>query len=175
VLIVGSLTVALVSVISLSWPLAVASTVLGVWMLAGTDIDARNYLLPDTMTAGALLSGLVAAAVCDPAAAWLGLAMAVVRATCTALALALVRACYAWLRGREGIGWGDIKLAGALGAWLPLQAIPACFALATAAALLTVLVAGLRGHRIERLTRVPFGAFLCPAIWLTYYASVLAG
>jgi leader peptidase (prepilin peptidase) / N-methyltransferase len=89
--------------------------------------------------------------------------------------LGLVRAGYARLRGHEGLGLGDIKLAGALGAWLPLEAIPLCFAFATAAALLAVLLAALRGQRVERTTRVPLGAFLCPALWLTYFASVLTG
>ena len=175
VLIAGSFGIALVSAAFLPWPLALASTTLGGFMLAGADIDARTYLLPDLMTAGALLSGLFAAAIFDPVSAWFGFATAMARAAGTALVLGLVRTGYARLRGREGLGWGDIKLAAALGAWLPLQAIPVCFALATAAALLAVLLAALRGGHIERTTRVPLGAFLCPAVWLTYFASVLVG
>jgi len=175
VLIAGSFGIALVSAAFLPWPLALASTTLGGFMLAGADIDARTYLLPDLMTAGALLSGLFAAAIFDPVSAWFGFATAMARAAGTALVLGLVRTGYARLRGREGLGLGDIKLAAALGAWLPLQAIPVCFALATAAALLAVLLAALRGQHIERTTRVPLGAFLCPAVWLTYFASVLVG
>jgi leader peptidase (prepilin peptidase) / N-methyltransferase len=175
VLIGGSLAIALLSVAFLPWPLAAASTTLGALMLAGAEIDARTFLLPDLVTGGALVSGLVAAAIFDPVSAWLGLATAAARAAATALVLGLVRAGYARLRNREGLGLGDIKLAGALGAWLPLEAIPLCFALATAAALLAVLLAALRGQRVERTTRVPLGAFLCPALWLTYFASVLTG
>ncbi|HXW30270.1 MAG TPA: A24 family peptidase [Xanthobacteraceae bacterium] len=175
VLIGGSLAIALLSVAFLPWPLALASTTLGAFMLAGAEIDARTFLLPDLITAGAFLSGLVAAAIFDPVSAWLGLATATARAGGTALVLWLVRAGYARLRGREGLGLGDIKLALALGAWLPLQAIPLCFALATAAALIAVLLAALRGQRVERTTRVPLGTFLCPAVWLTYFASVLTG
>ena len=175
VLIGGSLAIALMSVAFLPWPLALASTTLGAFMLAGAEIDARTFLLPDLITAGAFLSGLVAAAIFDPVSAWLGLATATARAGGTALVLWLVRAGYARLRGREGLGLGDIKLALALGAWLPLQAIPLCFALATAAALIAVLLAALRGQRVERTTRVPLGTFLCPAVWLTYFASVLTG
>ena len=175
VLIGGSFSVALISAVFLPWPLALASTTLGAFMLAGADIDARTFLLPDLMTAGALLSGLLAAAIFDPVSAWFGVATATARAAGTALVLGLVRAAYARLRGREGLGLGDIKLAAALGAWLPVEAIPLCFALATAAALITVLLATLRGQRIERTTRVPLGAFLCPAVWLTYFASVLVG
>jgi leader peptidase (prepilin peptidase)/N-methyltransferase len=175
VLIGGSLAIVLISLAFLPWPLALASTTLGALMLAGAEVDARTYLLPDLITAGALVSGLLAAAIFDPVSAWLGLATATARAAGTALVLGLVRAGYAWLRGREGLGLGDIKLAGALGAWLPLEAIPLCFALATTAGLLTVLLAALRGQRIEGTTRLPLGAFLCPAVWLTYFGSALAG
>lgn len=175
VLVGGSLAVALISLAVLPLTLALPSTALGVFMLAGADIDARTYFLPDLVTVGALLSGLLVAAICDPGSAWLGLATAAARAAGTALALGLVRAGYGGLRGREGLGLGDIKLAAALGAWLPLEAIPVCFALATAAALVAVLLAALSGQRIDRATRVPFGAFLCPAAWLTYFAGIVMG
>lgn len=175
VLVGGTLAIALISALSLPWQLALTSTALGAFMLAGADIDARTYLLPDIITVGALLSGLLAAVLGDPDSAWHGLASAMARAAGTALVLWVVRAGYARFRGREGLGWGDIKLAAALGAWLPLEAIPVCFALATAAALLSVLLAALRGQSIDRATRVPFGAFLCPALWLTYFTSILVG
>jgi leader peptidase (prepilin peptidase)/N-methyltransferase len=94
------------------------------------------------------------------------------RAALTALAVALVRWCYGALRRREGIGWGDVKLAAAIGAWLPLGAVPMCFALATASALLAVGFAWLRGGTPHGTTKIPFGAFLCPALWLSFYASI---
>ena len=40
---------------------------------------------------------------------------------------------------------------------------------------MTVLLAVLRGQSIERTTRVPLGAFLCPAVWLTRFTSILVG
>ena len=49
--------------------------------------------------------------------------------------LLFVRWCYARLRGREGLGFGDIKLGAGIGAWLPLDAIPICFGLAASGAL----------------------------------------
>jgi leader peptidase (prepilin peptidase)/N-methyltransferase len=82
-----------------------------------------------------------------------------------------VRWGYARLRHREGLGLGDVKLGAAIGAWLPLEAIPICFALAASAALILVLFAHLRGRPMEAATKLPFGAFLCPALWLVFYAS----
>jgi leader peptidase (prepilin peptidase)/N-methyltransferase len=96
---------------------------------------------------------------------------AAARAGGTAAVLLLVRSLYARLRNREGLGFGDVKLAAGIGAWLPLDAIPACFALAAGAALVAVLLAHLRGRQIEAVTRIPFGAFLCPALWLVFVSE----
>jgi leader peptidase (prepilin peptidase)/N-methyltransferase len=177
---------ALVSAACLSWPVAIASTVLGILMIAGADVDARTFLLPDAVTIGATVAGVVAAPLIDPIDPWLGPlfdpwfdpwlagASAAARAIGCAAVLALLRISYARMRRREGLGFGDVKLAAAVGAWLPLDAIPLCFALAASAALLSALIALLRGETIERATRLPFGAFLCPSLWLVFYAGALS-
>jgi leader peptidase (prepilin peptidase) / N-methyltransferase len=165
--------IALLSVLMLPWPVAVASAVLGALMIAGADVDARTCLLPDFVTWGAIACGVVAAAVLDPYDQWHAGAAAISRAALTALAVALLRWLYARLRAREGLGFGDVKLAAAVGAWLPPDAIPTCFGLAAASALVAILLAHLRGEMISVSTKIPFGAFLCPALWLIFYVNVL--
>lgn len=165
---------ALVSGMTLPWPVAIASTALGILMIAGADVDARTYLLPDAVTWGAALIGIIAAPLLDPLNPWLAVASALARAVGAAVVLALLRWCYARIRRREGLGFGDVKLAAAVGAWLPLDSIPLCFGLAASAALVTVLVAHLRGQSIERTTKLPFGAFLCPALWLVFYVNAIS-
>jgi leader peptidase (prepilin peptidase) / N-methyltransferase len=173
VLLGAGLAVALVSVLSLPWPAAIASTLLGALMIAGAEADARTYLLPDSVTWGGLVSGIIAAAALGPLDPWSSAGAAMMRAAGTAGALALLRISYARLRGREGLGFGDVKLAAAVGAWLPLASIPVCFALATCAALVTVLVAFVRGQRVDATAKLPLGAFLCPTLWLVFYADQL--
>jgi len=172
ILIAGGVAAAAVSFAVLDWPAALAATVLGLLMIAGAEVDARTFLLPDTVTGGTLVGGILAAAALDPPAAGWSALEAAARAGGTAAALLLVRSLYARLRNREGLGFGDVKLAAGIGAWLPLDAIPACFALAAGAALIAVLLAHLRGRRIEAATRIPFGAFLCPALWLVFVAEM---
>ncbi len=75
---------------------------------------------------------------------------------------------------RKGWGSATFKLAAAGGAWLSLAAVPLWLGLASTAALIVVVLARLRGQAIERTTRLPFGAFLCPALWLVFYLSALA-
>jgi leader peptidase (prepilin peptidase)/N-methyltransferase len=173
VLLGGAVPLALVSVASLEWPAAIASIALGLLMIAGAEIDARTFLLPDAITLGALSCGLLAAAALDSFDPLLAGGAGAARAAGTAIGLLIVRWCYARMRGREGLGLGDVKLAAAIGAWLPLEAIPVCFALASIGALILVLLAQVAERNVRATTKLPFGAFLCPALWLVFYASVL--
>ena len=176
ILFAAGVAIAAVSIISLPLPAAIASVLLGALMIAGAEVDARTYLLPDAVTWGGIVSGILAAPALDPFNPWWSSAgAAIARAAATASALALLRGCYAWLRKREGLGFGDVKLAAAVGAWLPLASIPFCFVLATCAGLVAVLLARLRGQTIESTAKLPFGAFLCPALWLAFYADRLLG
>jgi leader peptidase (prepilin peptidase) / N-methyltransferase len=75
---------------------------------------------------------------------------AALRAGGTAAALLAVRVGCARLRHREGLRLGDVKLAAAIGAWLPLAAN---------AALILVLFARLRGRSMAATAKLPFGAF----------------
>jgi leader peptidase (prepilin peptidase)/N-methyltransferase len=180
ILLGGALAIAAVSAVSLAVPIAFASFVLGVLMVAGADVDARTYLLPDAVTYGAAVCGIAAAAALadrfDPLfGPWLAAGDAILRAAGASGLLALLRWSYGCIRQREGIGLGDVKLAAAVGAWLPLDAVPLCFGLAASGALVAALCAHLRGHDIDRAMKLPFGAFLCPALWLTFYAANLPG
>ena len=91
---------------------------------------------------------------------------------CAALQLALafwgLRRIYKWLRGREGIGFGDVKLAAVAGVWLNWVAIICAVEIAALTALIMIAILAMRGMKISRRTRVPFGCFFAPAIWLAW-------
>jgi leader peptidase (prepilin peptidase) / N-methyltransferase len=145
VLIGGAAAIGLISALALPWPVAVAS-VLGTLMVAGAEVDARKFLLPDPVTWGAVICGILAAPLLNAAEPWTAVEEAIARAGCVAGVLVLFRAGYAWSRQIEGLGLGDVKLGAAIGAWLPLEAIPWCFGLATSGALLAVMFARLGGE-----------------------------
>ena len=171
ILIGGACVIGLISALSLPWPAAIASTVLGTLMIAGADVDARTFLLPNLITFGAVFCGILAAPLLDTADPSAAAGQAIARAGCVAAVLALFRGGYAWSRQVEGLGLGDVKLAAAIGAWLPLEAIPLCFGLATSGALVTVMLARLSGQAVMRTTKIPFGAFLCPALWIVFFVD----
>jgi leader peptidase (prepilin peptidase)/N-methyltransferase len=142
---------------------------LAVLMLAIAAIDARRFIIPDELTAAALALGLVYAAVGESDTWVQPIAWSALRGATSALAFLGVRIIYRQLRGREGIGLGDVKLAGVAGAWLDWSFIPIAIEIAAVAALGTYLVRHLFFRRAVRPTmRLPFGLFLAPAIWISW-------
>jgi leader peptidase (prepilin peptidase)/N-methyltransferase len=146
-------------------------------MLAISVIDARRFIIPDTLTATALGLALVNAAILDSQAALAGIEAAVLRGAALAAGFLALRAVYYRIRDRHGIGLGDVKLAAVAGAWLEWTTIPIAIEIAAVAALATFAVRQLaRGRPLRALDRLPFGLFLAPAIWLGWLleATVLA-
>src|SRR5262249_27883458 len=83
--------VVLVSTLSLPWPTAFASTLLGALMIIGAEVDARNFVLPNYTTSGAALCGIIAAFVLSHDDPWLTAAAATLKSVVTAIALASIR------------------------------------------------------------------------------------
>ena len=158
---------AMASVILVSEWRGVLGAGLAVLMVAIAMVDARRFIIPDELTAAALALGLVYAAV-DETDIWAqALAWSTLRAAAAALAFLGVRIFYRWLRGRDGIGLGDVKLAGVAGAWLDWSIIPIAIEIAAVAALGAFLIRHFYFRRAVRpTTRMPFGLFLAPAIWI---------
>jgi leader peptidase (prepilin peptidase)/N-methyltransferase len=145
---------------------------LAVLMAAIAAVDARRFIIPDELTAAALALGLAYAAVQD-ADMWLhALAWSLARGAAPALVFLGVRAAYRRWRGREGIGLGDVKLAAVAGVWLDWPTIPIAIDIAAVAALGWYLIVFLCFRRaVRRTTRLPFGLFLAPAIWVAWIAE----
>ena len=147
---------------------------LGVLMTAIAVSDARRFVIPDSLSAAALMLGLAhagAAAAVTGDAAWSAVAISTARAAAVAsLFLALQRG-YARLRGREGLGLGDVKLMGVAGAWLDWTTLPTVVAAAAMTALATIALAAMKGRSPHAAHAIPFGAFLAPAIWVGWFAE----
>jgi leader peptidase (prepilin peptidase)/N-methyltransferase len=144
---------------------------LAVLMVAIAVVDARRFIIPDELTVAALGLGLAYAVVQD-ADMWLEVvAWSLVRGAAPALVFMGVRIGYRLWRGHEGIGLGDVKLAAVCGVWLDWLAIPVAIEIAAVAALGAYLVMFLRRRVVRRTTRLPFGLFLAPAIWLAWIAE----
>lgn len=144
----------------------VAGGGLALLMIAIAVIDARRFIIPDELTVGALALGFVHAALWDTDALLPALATAALRGAALAACFWGLRIAYARMRGREGIGLGDVKLAGVAGVWLDWGTMPVAVEIAALAALGAYAIRHFHGGRPVRTIRMPFGLFFAPAIWI---------
>jgi leader peptidase (prepilin peptidase) / N-methyltransferase len=108
--------------------LGVLGAALGLLMMTIAVIDWRSFIIPDPLTITGLALGLVHAAAQEAAlesdAMVRAVAIAALRGAALALAFLIIRNGYARIRGRQGLGLGDVKLAGVAGAWLGWSFMP---------------------------------------------------
>jgi leader peptidase (prepilin peptidase) / N-methyltransferase len=131
-------------------------------------IDARHFIIPDELNVVAFALGLAHAGLADDPATE-AIALAALRGAALAFVFLIVRATYQWLRGRQGIGLGDVKLAAVAGAWLDWQMMPIAINIAALMALVIYTIRQIAlGRSIRTTDRLPFGLFLAPAIWVSF-------
>lgn len=129
---------------------------LGWLLLTLAVLDWRHFWLPDALTLPLAFLGLTIGLWTTDTA----MMDRIVGAVAGYGALLAIALGYRFLRGREGLGLGDAKLLGALGAWFGWQALPFILLLSALLGLLVVLVSMVGGERANAATRVPLGTFL---------------
>lgn len=129
-------------------------------------IDARARLLPNMITGPMAAAGLIAAWTSGaPFSAHL------IGMVAGFMALALADLGYEALRGRPGLGMGDAKMLGAVGAWLGWTALADVVFLA--AFMGVIWGVGLVALRKSKGS-IPFGPFLALGGWTIWlYGSIL--
>lgn len=124
-------------------------------LLALSLIDVEHQLLPDALTQPLLWAGLLFSLQGE---ALLNAQQALSGAICGFSVMASLRAVFSWLRREEALGYGDVKLTAALGAWLGWVALPHLLLIAAAGALLYSLLS-----RRDCQKALAFGPFLAGA------------
>ncbi|WP_111495773.1 prepilin peptidase [Marinobacter bohaiensis] len=153
---------AVLSVFTVAWlgatPASLWALVL-VWaLIALTVIDFDTQLLPDSITLPLLWLGLILnyfGVLTDFQSAFWG-------AIFGYLSLWSIYWLFKIVTGKEGMGHGDFKLLGALGAWLGWQLLPAVILLSSVVgAVIGISLIVFRGHGRE--VPIPFGPYLAIA------------
>lgn len=136
-----------------------------VWsLIALTFIDLDTQLLPDAITLPLLWLGLLF----NLQQAYVPLSTAVVGAMAGYLSLWSVYWLFKLATGKEGMGYGDFKLLGALGAWLGWHLLPTIILLSSCVGALvgiSLIVFARHGRQVP----IPFGPYLAAAGALTLF------
>ncbi|VTZ48877.1 Peptidase A24A prepilin type IV [Methylocella tundrae] len=148
---------------------------LALLMLAIAAIDARRFIIPNSLCLAAFLLGLVEASYDAWPDALEGIGLALGRAAVLGFAFFGLREIYSRLRRREGLGLGDVKLAVVAGAWLDWTFMPLAVEIAALAALAVYAFNQIADRRpFDRAARLPFGLFFAPAIWVCWLIQTAA-
>lgn len=140
-------------------------------LIALSGIDARTQLLPDGLTLPLLWTGLLLSL----APLSITPAQAIVGASVGYLSLWSVYWLFKLLTGKEGMGYGDFKLLGALGAWFGASSIlPIILMSSVVGAVVGGSMMALRGR--DSQVPMPFGPFIAAAgfVYLVFAPQVRA-
>jgi leader peptidase (prepilin peptidase) / N-methyltransferase len=140
----------------------------GAWLssacLALLFIDWDCQLLPDAITYPSLAAGLVLSLFRRD----LGFGQALLGALFGAGLLAAASLAYHGLTGREGLGWGDVKMLGMIGAFLgPAGVLITLLFASLAGSLVGIALMLLRGATMK--FRLPLGCFLAAAAVFAFF------
>lgn len=146
--------------------LALFTCAFGWLLLALAAIDLRTYLLPDGLNAAVLALGAAMVALTRPQD-W------TLHASGAALGFGLlwgVETLYRHLRGRDGLGRGDAKLLGAIGAWVGIAGIPPVLLIASLSGIAAAFALSIgKSTPLSGQSAIAFGPWIALggyAVWL---------
>lgn len=148
--------------------LALAGLVLALGLAWASMIDIDRFILPDALTLGLVVTGLLVALLNGIQAAQ----PYIFGAIAGYLTLAGAAWIYKRARGRNGLGLGDAKLLAAAGAWLGWTALPFVILMASLGCLMFVCASTIWRGRSALSEPVSFGPYIAGAIWVIWLVQL---
>jgi len=147
------------------WPgLTVAGLYLLAVLAAVCAIDARYGIIPNSLVAGLAIGGLLQAFLPGQGE----FLQRGFEAVMFFAAASLFRAAYRWLRGHDGLGFGDVKFATAGVLWIGIEGVPELLLVAVFSALASLVILRAEGCELKGNQAISFGPHLAIGLWLTW-------
>ncbi len=157
----GAAMIGIAAILAHPMPLAAVTAILGWWLFLLAALDLEHEWLPDRLTWPLLAAGL--------AAGWGGFGPSfdsrLIGAAAGFASLFLIARAYRALRGREGLGGGDAKLFGAIGAWLGWTQLPFVLVGTGLLGIAVLLLKRLQGRAVQATDRLPLGTLMALSAW----------
>lgn len=152
--------------------LGVAWTCFGAGLVLLALIDAKTQLLPDVLTLPLMWAGIVLQLF--PQTRTVGLEASIWGVVVGYVPLWLLAHGYWFIRRREGLGFGDLKLLAAMGAWSGPAVIPGVIFLASLLAIAGVVIIRFTGQsRVGLMEEFPFGPWIIAAYMLSVTFGIM--
>ncbi|MGA6962233.1 MAG: A24 family peptidase, partial [Xanthobacteraceae bacterium] len=147
------------------WPEAALAGLYLVTVLAAIcAIDARYGIIPDSLVAALAAGGLLQT--------YLGGQAELLERGREGIAVfaaaTLFRASYRWMRGFDGLGFGDVKFVTAAALWIGILGLPILLLTAVLSAVVSLLIMRAEGHDLHGKQAISFGPHLAVGLWLTW-------
>ena len=147
----------------------VAGLYLMTLLAAVCAIDARYGIIPNSLVVALVVGGALQTYLIGPP----GVAERGSEAIVVFGAASLFRAAYRWMRGYDGLGFGDVKFVSAGVLWIGIEGIPGLLLVAVVSALASLLILRIQGHDLHGKQAISFGPHLAVGLWLIWIAGPL--
>ncbi|HEV2563899.1 MAG TPA: A24 family peptidase [Microvirga sp.] len=147
-----------------------AAAYLGSVSLAISVVDARWLFIPNALNVANAGGGLAFAALSGSTS----LSASLIGSILGFAMLLIFRASYKSIRGRDGLGLGDVKLMAGAGLWVGWHGLAPLLLLSSLSALLFLGLRHVLGGRFAPQQELPFGPFLCigtSTVWAVQVAG----
>jgi leader peptidase (prepilin peptidase) / N-methyltransferase len=146
-----------------AWP---ETLLAGVYLLAVLAavcaIDARYGIIPDSLVAALALGGVFQGSLDGLQ----GLLERGIEAVVVLAGAVLFRASYRWIRGFDGLGFGDVKFLAAAALWVGISGMPGLLLVAVLSAVISLLILRAEGHDLDGKQAISFGPHLAVGLWI---------
>jgi leader peptidase (prepilin peptidase)/N-methyltransferase len=132
-------------------------------------IDARYGIIPDSLVLALAVGGLLQTFLPDQSE----VLQRGIEAALFLAAACLFRVIYRWVRGHEGLGFGDVKFATAGVLWIGIEGVPALLLVAVLSALASLVILKVEGYDLDGKQAISFGPHLAVGLWLTWIVGPL--
>ena len=136
--------------------------IIGPALLTISIIDTKHKIIPDIITIPGILFGLIAGSYL------VGIKDSSLGLIAGGSIFFIISEIYYRIRGRIGMGGGDIKFIAAAGALLGVQQVVLIIFISSFIGSLIGLV-GLAGKKVNALSQIPFGPFLSGGTLIVYF------
>lgn len=147
-------------------------------LIMGSFVDFEHLIIPDRVTLGGIITGWLLSALIpemhNTTSTWQSFQASVIGSGTGWFMLWGVAVAGRWIFKKEAMGFGDVKLLGAIGAFLGWQAVIFCIVISSfAGSIVGITLIALRKRGLQ--SRIPYGPYLALAaiIWIYWGPAIV--